>query len=346
MRLIAIDTETHYDEDFGGMSVFIFGEPTNRPFCVTVSENDDDFFYTEDQYADKVVPLCEDESVTKIGANIKYDIHMLLNAGIEIKGPIHDVLVIHHLLNEEDLDADGKRIRGLKAIADKYIGEDSSGFEKRVDECRKLLAQESDRSKNEVSFREVYDHDPELMMQYAMKDTRITLELFNLLYPRLADQDLLGVYEAELQTLRALVQVERNGMRVDSEYLTELDEVMTAELVELEAKILAIADFNVNSSEELVTALEGLGVVYIDKTDSGAWDTAAQTLEKVANRSEVSDQARELLHLVLEYRQFSKLRETYVSNLIHLTQADGRVHPSFFQIGTVTGRMSCNNPNF
>ncbi len=346
MRIISIDTETHYNPDAGGMSVYIKGTPTNEPFCATVSDASGDFFYTMEEFEEKVRPLCEDTEVVKVGANIKYDIHMFLNKGIEMRGTIHDVLVIHHLLNEEDRDAEGRIIRGLKAISDKYIGEGSSELEKAVDKCRQTLAKERDCSKNDISYKDVYDTDPELMMAYAMQDTKLTLELFNILYPQLEEQELLDVYQTEMETLRVLVELERKGMRVDIPYLQQLGEEMTAELDNILNDIAELAVFNVNSAEELVDALQGLGVTYIDKTESGAWDTSAKVLETVANRSTTPADAKKLIDLILEYRKLAKLNETYVINMIEMTQSDGRIHPSFHQTGTVTGRMSCQNPNF
>ena len=344
MRVVAIDTETYFDPNTKGMSVFINGIPNNTPFCLTVSEGGEDFFYDDPREA---LALLEDESVAKVGANIKYDLHMLANIGIEVKGPLHDVLVINHILHEEDVDKNGKRVRGLKAISDKYLGEGSSDLSKQVDDCRTRLASERKVPKDEISFLDVYYAEPELMREYAMADTRLTLELFNVRYPELVADNVLDVYEEEMIVLRSLLWVERNGYRTDMEYLQELDKELTKEISDLLEEVYEQhGEFNINSANELVAVIEGLGVVYDAKTDKGEYDTSADTLTAIANRSSTPDSVKTLIEQVLKYREANKMHETYVQNLILYTQWDGRVHPSFNQIGTVTGRMSCNNPNF
>lgn len=343
MTIVAFDTETYYDKDFGGMSVFIKGSPTNRPFCVTISDAEKDYYYDN---LEEIRHLLEDETVAKVGANIKYDLHMMRNAGIEVKGPIHDVLVMSHLYNEEVTNENGKRLFGLKDLSDHYLGEGSSELSKQVDDCRKELAKEREVSKDEISFKDVADHDPKLMRDYAMEDTRLTLELFNLLYPRLQERELMTVYEMEMKVLRALVDVERNGIYVDTEYLTGLAAQMDTEINELQKEIDAITDINTNSAQELVAWAEQQGVVWTHMTDTGAPSTDASALEALITRDTVPEKVKDLLTLILEQRQLAKLQETYVHNMIEFTQHDGRIHPSFNQTGTVTGRMSCSNPNF
>lgn len=342
--IIAIDTETYHNPEAEGMCVFIKGTPTNEPFCVTVSDEKEDIFLTD---WDTVRTLSEDDTTAKVGANLKYDIHMLLNKDIELKGDLHDVLIIHHLLNEEDVTETGARVRGLKAISDKYIGEGSSELEKKVADCRVELAKQRGCDKEQISYKDVYEEDPELMMAYALQDTRLTLELFHILYPRLAEEELLDVYANEIETMKTLVRVERNGMRTDIPYLEQLGKELDEEIFTITSEIVEkYGVFNINSANEFVEVLEGIGVDYIDKTESGEWDTSAKTLERIQNREGVTEEAKNLISLVLQHRELAKLRETYVDNLITYTQADGRVHPSFNQIGTVTGRMSCQNPNF
>lgn len=343
MKIVAFDTETYYDKDFGGMSVFIKGSPTNRPFCVTISDTEQDHYYDN---LEEIRPLLENESVAKVGANIKYDLHMMLNAGIEVKGPIHDVLVMSHLYNEEVTNENGKRLFGLKDLSDHYLGEGSSDLSKQVDECRKELAKYREVPKDEISFKDVADHDPKLMRDYAKEDTRLTLDLFNLLYPKLQERELMTVYEMEMKVLRALVDVERNGIYVDTSYLTGLEAEMNAELAQLEAQMKEIADINHASAQELVAWVVEQGVEWTHTTDTGAPSTDVDALEAVIARDAVPEKVKDLLTFLLEYRQLAKLQETYVHNMLEFTQHDGRIHPSFNQTGTVTGRMSCSNPNF
>ena len=293
-----------------------------------------------------VKDFLENPLIEKIFYNACYDLEMFLNEGIRVQGKIHDVLLLHHLIDEEDLDEEGNRIMDLKGLAVKYLTKDADKFEKLVDYAREEIAKERKIKKSEVTYYDVYVKYPLLMIDYASSDTLYTYMLFEKWLPELDAQELWEVYNIEMQCIWAVVDTEMRGYKIDQKRLAELEGELTTEVENITKEIFALVgkEFNIDSDEQLVDAFVSLGAEYHAITDKGNWKTDAEVLETYLTHHLTP--VKELAEKVLAYRSSSKLLNTYIVNLKEFTQADGRVHPSFWQAGTRTGRMSSSKPNF
>lgn len=349
LPIVAVDTETHYIADDNKVTRFITKDntPNNTPFLLTLSDGVTGWAIELNPVTiPHVKSFLENSAIEKVFFNAVYDLEMLLNIGIEVKGKIHDVLIIHHLLDEEDRDENGERIMGLKPLSVKYIAQDADKFESYVDTVRNALAKERKVRKNDISYYHVYLAAKDVMVDYAASDTLYTMILFNKWYPELQKQNLMNVYQIEINCIWAIVSAEMRGYKIDKKRLVEMEKELTVELENITNKIYNLAgkEFNIDSDEQLVEAFMGLGAEYHAITEKGNWKTDKEVLKSYLEHEVPA--VRELAESVLEYRSTSKLLNTYIENIKEFMQADGRVHPSFWQTGTRTGRMSSSKPNF
>ena len=276
-----------------------------------------------------VKDFLENPQIEKIFYNACYDLEMFLNEGIRVQGKIHDVLLLHHLIDEEDLDEEGNRIMDLKGLAVKYLTEDADKFEKLVDYAREEIAKERKIKKSEVTYYDVYVKYPLLMIDYASSDTLYTYMLFEKWLPELDAQELWEVYNIEMQCIWAVVDTEMRGYKIDQKRLAELEGELTIEVENITKEIFALVgkEFNIDSDEQLVDAFVSLGAEYHAITDKGNWKTDAEVLETYLTHHLAP--VRELAEKVLAYRSSSKLLNTYIVNLKEFTQADGRFTLAF-----------------
>ncbi len=271
--------------------------------------------------------LCADPSILKIGHNLKYDAHVLSleqNGGMSLT-PVDDTMCLSYVL-----DAGRTERHGLDQLALLTLGIQTIKYE---DLCGKGAKQ--------ISFAEV---TPDAACAYASEDADISLRLWMMLKPRLAQEGMASVYERlERPLIPVLAEMEASGIKVDSQMLHELSQDFAVRIHILEGEIheLAGKPFNIASPKQLGEILfEKLGYQGGKKSKTGAFSTSADILEDLAASG------IEIAKKVLDYRQLAKLKSTYTDSLLASVNArTGRVHTSFSMVGASTGRLSSSDPN-
>jgi len=271
---------------------------------------------------ERLKPMLEDPSILKIGQNAKYDLAVLSRYGIAVT-PIEDTMLISYVLDA------GKHGHGMDELSALWLGHQPIS-----------LKQVAGAGKAQKSFRHVA-LDPATC--FAAEDADITLRLYNLLRPRLAQEGLLTVYETLERPMPAvLAAMECHGVRIDPAQLRHLSNDFSVRMAQLEdrAQSLAGRPFNLGSPKQIGDVLFGeLGMAGGKKTATGVWSTDAGVLEELAS-------THELPRVLLDWRQLSKLKGTYTDALGHaVSERTGRVHTSFALASTTTGRLSSMDPN-
>ena len=270
-------------------------------------------------------PAFEDERIEKIGQNIKFDLLVLDHAaGIEVRGTLYDTMIIHYLLDPESR-------HGMDFLAKSFLNYEPVPIEALIGKGAKQSS--------------MADADPVRVAEYAAEDADITLQLYDKLWPLLEESRQTGLYlEIEAPLIPVLARMERNGVYVDRAILGESGTALTVEAARLEAEIREMAgqpELNVNSAKQLGDALfEGLRIdPKPRKTRTGQYRTDEEYLQSLADNHPIVDK-------ILEYRGLKKLLSTYIEALPQLINpATGRIHTSFNQAVTATGRLSSTNPN-
>jgi DNA polymerase-1 len=277
-----------------------------------------------EQVLEQLRPLLESDVVKKVGQHLKYDANVLANHGISLRGIAHDTMLESYVL-----DAVGSR-HDMGSLALKYLGQRVISFEEVAGKGAKQIT---------------FDHVPiEQAAEYAAEDADVTLRLHEALMPRLeAEPKLRGVYEdLELPLVPVLSKIERNGAYVSVDRLRKQSGEIATRLAELETKACELAGqpFNLASPKQLGEILfEKLELPVIKKTPKGAPSTAEDVLVELANDYE-------LPAVLIEHRGLAKLKSTYTDKLPEMVDAaTGRVHTSYHQAVTATGRLSSSDPN-
>lgn len=276
---------------------------------------------------DAVRPLLSNPKITKVGHNIKYDMMVLTRNGVELGGPLLDTMIAAWLLEPS------RRTYNLEDIAWSKLGVEMQPITELIGKGR-----------NQITMAEV---PIEPVTTYAGADVDMTIRLARMLENELGEHpDLWHLYQdVEMPLVSVLASMEMAGIRVDPQILAEISREMYQRISALEKEIYQIAgyDFNVNSPQQLSDVLfEELGLPKKRRTKTG-YSTAASVLEEI--RDEGSD-PHGICDLILEYRHLTKLKGTYVDSLPELINPHtGRIHTSFNQTATVTGRLSSTSPN-
>ena len=281
---------------------------------------------TEDNEAEILAALSSfwESDTLKIGHNLKFDLAVLLAKGLEVKGPFADTMIAHSLVEPDQR-------HGMDRLANSFLNYEPIPITDLI----------GPKGKNQKSMREVPVVD---VVEYAVEDADITLQLWDTLSPQLEKSGQQSVFEdLEMHVLPVLMRMEHEGIRLDTDALSGLSETLGNRLTELEALVKEAAghDFNLNSPKQL-------GVVLFDelklsekpkKTKTGQYKTDEQTLQALAGAHPVID-------AVLEFRELGKLKSTYVDALPKEVHPEtGRVHTQYLQTGAATGRLSSNHPN-
>ncbi len=321
--LISIDTET---TDLSPRKAEIVGyaiafEP-GEGYYIPVRGPEDDQVLDPQQVADCLRPLLENPDIEKIGQNLKYDLVVLRNAGIRLKGIVFDTMVASYLLDA------GQRSHSLDQLALRYLDHTTLKIESLIGKGK------NQKRMDEVPVAQVGP--------YAAEDADIPLQLYPLLSARLEEQDLTELNKnVEVPLVEILAEMEYLGICVDSKRLGVLSGQYSARLQELAAEIEEMAGhpLNISSPKQLGQLLfQELGLPVVKKTKTGP-STDASVLEELADMHPLPAK-------VVEYRQFSKLLNTYVDALPEMIYTEtGRVHASFNQVVAATGRLSSSSPN-
>jgi DNA polymerase-1 len=268
-------------------------------------------------------PVLEDPAVLKVGQNLKYDILVLANHGIDL-ATIDDTMLLSYALDA------GRGGHGMDELSKRHLGHTCISFK-----------EVAGTGKSQVTFDKV---PLDKATEYAAEDADVTLRLWQLLKPRLAGEGLTTVYETlERPLVPILTEMERAGIKVERQILSRLSGQFAQALGGLEAEIhkLAGEEFNVGSPRQLGGILfEKMSLQGGKKTKTGAWATDHQVLEDLAA------QGHDLPAKVLEWRQLSKLKSTYTDALPeYINPNTGRIHTSFAMAASSTGRLASSDPN-
>jgi DNA polymerase-1 len=268
---------------------------------------------------EKLQPLLEDSQIKKYGQNIKYDYLVLRRHGVKLEGIVCDTMVAAYLLNPT------RRSNSLESIAQEYLEHQMITYNEVTEKGQ--------------GFQKV---DLQQAMRYSCEDADVTFLLAELLMKKLPEQDLRDLFlQIELPLVEVLAEMELWGVKIDPDLLSELSKELEGRLWQLEKQIYNLVgeEFNINSTQQLGKILfEKIKLPVIKKTKTG-YSTDVEVLEQLAAE-------HELPRAVLEYRSLAKLKSTYVDALPKLIDSfTGRVHTSYNQTVTATGRLSSSDPN-
>lgn len=269
-------------------------------------------------------PLFEDESRTWIGHNIKYDLLVLKWYDVELRGRLFDTLLAHYLIEPE-----GKR--NMDWLSAKYLNYETIHIEELIGK----------KGKNQGTMRDV---ELEKIKEYAVEDADVTLQFRNVFSPLLKKYGVQEVFDTvETPLVPVLVNMEYEGVKIDMDFLNEYSKVLETEARVHEERVYEVAGvrFNLGSPKQLGEVLfEKLKLdPKAKKTKTGQYATGEDVLSKLAKEHGVADD-------ILAYREYTKLKSTYVDALpLLINTKTGRVHTTFAQAIAVTGRLSSNNPN-
>ncbi len=271
---------------------------------------------------EKLKPLLEDEVLEKVGQNIKYEWIVLKRYGIELRGIQCDTMIASYLLNPT------KHNHNLSEIAREYLDRPVTDYKDVVGVGGKAL-----------TFDQI---ELERARDYSCEDADVTLQLANLLFPKLIEGEIKDLFDqVEMPLLIVLAKMEMNGVKIDIDFLNEYSKEVEGQLQQKEERIYALAGevFNINSSQQLGKVLfDKLKLPVIKKTKTGH-STDVDVLTKLALQHELPLE-------ILAYRNLNKLRSTYIDVLPKLIHPKtGRLHTSYNQTVTATGRLSSSDPN-
>ena len=320
-EIISLDTETTNTDamsaELVGMS---FSYKENQAFYIPVPPNREE----AQKIVDKFKPIFENEKSIKVGQNIKYDMIVLANYGINIKGKMFDTMIAHYVLQPE-------LHHGMDYLAEVYLKYDTIKIEELI----------GAKGKNQRNMRDLSSTD---IYKYACEDADVTLKLKNILEKELETNGVKELFEEiEMPLVPVLAYMERNGVRIDTETLKETSKHFTIRMREIEEEIYKLAgmEFNVSSPKQVGEVLfDRLKIVEkAKKTKTGQYVTSEEVLEGLRTKHEIVGK-------ILEHRGLKKLLGTYIDALPELINPKtGRIHTSFNQTVTATGRLSSSNPN-
>lgn len=318
---VCFDTETtDVDPLLSELVGLSFAFKEGEAYYVPISSDRETAKYQVDIFK----PFFENEEIDKVGQNLKYDILVLRNYDIHVKGKLFDTMIAHYLLNPE-------LRHGMDYMAETYLKYRTIHIEELI----------GPRGKNQKSMRDV---DPEIVTDYAAEDADITLKLKNILKQEIRDNKLEKLfYDIECPLVYVLADMEWTGVRLDLKALEELSSQYTAELQRIEKEITDMAgiEFNVNSPKQIGEILFDK-LMIVDKpkkTKTGQYKTGEEELEKIRSKHPIIEK-------ILEQRGLKKLLGTYIDAFpLLINPRTGKIHTSFNQTVAATGRLSSTNPN-
>lgn len=272
----------------------------------------------------RLAPALQHPEIEKVGQNIKFDILALRKYGVRVKGPLFDTMLAHYLLNPE-------LRHGMDYLAETYLKYKTVPIEDLI----------GPKGKKQASMRTV---PIEQIKEYAAEDADVTLRLKHYFAPLLKQEGLESLFfEMEMPLIYVLAEMEATGVKLDTNALKQSSEVLSQQLTALEDSIYDLAgqSFNINSTKQVGEIL--FDKLKLDekakKTKTGGYSTSEEVLEKIRGKHPIVDK-------LLEYRGIKKLLSTYIDALPALIHPEtGKIHTSFNQAVTATGRLSSTNPN-
>ena len=324
---ISFDTETtsldYMNAELVGVSIAL---KPNEAFYIPINHN---YEGVEKQLEEHFVlealkPFLESDEIPKIGHNLKYDRHILQNLGIDLKGKLLDTMLFSYVNNSTITR------HNLDAVSKRYLNINPTSYE-----------DVAGKGAKQIPFSEV---SIEVASEYASEDADISLKLYEHIEPLVQKETKLAKLYSEIEgpLIYTLGDIERNGVLIDSEKLNQQSKELEAKILELEQKVQKSAgeDFNLGSPKQLQEILyEKLGLPVIKNTPKGQPSTAESVLQELSMDFPI-------VHDILSYRAISKLKSTYTDKLPKMVNSNtGRVHTSYHQAVTATGRLSSSDPN-
>ena len=320
-EILCLDTETTSTDpitaELVGMS---FSIRKNEAFYVPVPTNKDEATQIVKEFKD----ILENEAILKVGQNIKYDMLVLSHYGVEVKGKMFDTMIAHYVLQPE-------LRHNMDYLAEIYLNYQTIHIEELI----------GAKGKNQGNMRNL---PPDAIYEYACEDADITLQLKEVLEKELEEQGVSTLfYNIEMPLVPVLVYMEENGVCVDTQALKETSLHFTARMKQLEEEVhqLAGVEFNIASPKQVGEVLfDRLKIVSkAKKTKTGQYVTSEEVLESLRGKHKIVGK-------ILEHRGLKKLLSTYIDALPLLIHPEtGKIHTSFNQTVTATGRLSSSNPN-
>ena len=317
-KSLCVDTETSslniQEAELAGIA--LSNEEKKGYYIPTLNDRDEVIY--------KLKPLLENPSIMIIGHNLKYDLQILKKYNINIKENVFDTMLAHYLINPESSHK-------LDVLSENYLN-------------HKCIPIEDIIGKRGVNQKKMTDLDPKDIYVYACEDADITFRLKNIFEKELKKNNLTKLfYDLEIPLMFVLCEIENNGVKIDSDFLSNMSTLLTKKINETQKSIHKIAgeEFNVASPKQL-------GVILFDKlkiddnpkkTKSGQYSTSEDILTKLSKKSKI-------VSLILEYREYKKLLSTYIDALPQMVSSyDKLIHTDYAQAVTATGRLSSNKPN-
>ena len=320
-EIFSLDTETTGTDPISaelvGMS---FSYAENQAFYVPVPAERSEALKIVNEFKE----LLENENTLKVGQNIKYDMLVLSNYGVEVRGPMFDTMIAHYVLQPE-------LRHNMDYLAEIYLNYRTIAIEELI----------GTKGKKQGNMR---DLTPEQVYEYACEDADITLKLKNILAKELEEQGASTLfYNIEMPLVPVLAYMERNGVCLNTEALKETSRHFTIRMNQIEEEVYQLAGttFNISSPKQVGEILfERLKITdKAKKTKTGQYVTSEEVLEGLRNKHEIVGK-------ILDYRGLKKLLSTYIDALPQLINPQtGKIHTSFNQTVTATGRLSSSNPN-
>ena len=320
-KSFAFDTETEgLDPLTAGLVGMSFAIREQEAWYVPVSANREE----ATDIVLRLAPALQHPEIEKVGQNIKFDILALRKYGVRVKGPLFDTMLAHYLLNPE-------LRHGMDYLAETYLKYKTVPIEDLI----------GPKGKKQASMRTV---PIEQIKEYAAEDADVTLRLKHYFAPLLKQEGLESLFfEMEMPLIYVLAEMEATGVKLDTNALKQSSEVLSQQLSTLEDSIYDLAgqSFNINSTKQVGEIL--FDKLKLDekakKTKTGGYSTSEEVLEKIRGKHPIVDK-------LLEYRGIKKLLSTYIDALPALIHPEtGKIHTSFNQAVTATGRLSSTNPN-
>lgn len=319
---VCFDTETTgIDANNAELVGIAFAWEKGKAYYVPIPEQREE----AQKVVDKLRPFFENDSIEKIGQNIKYDLKVLAQYSLTVKGKLFDTMIAHYLINPD-------MRHNMEILSETYLQYTPQSIEALIGK----------KGKNQLSMREV---PLETIKEYAAEDADVTFQLkehFQPILERVGTQKLFD--EIEIPLVQVLADMEREGIRLDVEYLKNMAKDMAVEIKSLEQKIYEAAgeSFNLASPKQLGDVLfekMKIGGAKQKKTKTGQYATGEEVLSYLSNEHQI-------VRDILEWRQLVKLQSTYVEALPNQVDPKTlRVHTDYMQTVAATGRLSSNNPN-
>lgn len=315
------DTETTgLDTQSSDIVCMSFAFRNHEAYCVTVPAKRDKAQKVIEEFRE----IFADENITKIGQNIKFDMLMLSNYGIEVKGKLYDTMIAHYLI-QPDLK------HNLDFLCDIYLN------------YKKIPTDDliGKKGKNQITMRSV---SPEKLRDYSCEDADLTFQLKQKINPDLDKSGVRELFETlEMPLVPVLVHMENAGVKINSEELNVYAKVLLAQIIQIEKEIIELAGvtFNVSSPQQLGLILfEKLNIdPNVKKTKTKQYSTAEETLVQLVHKHPI-------IQKILDFRGLKKLLSTYVEALpLLVDKKTGKIHTSYNQAIAATGRLSSVNPN-